>query len=135
MGWSACGLLDRASNRPAAERAQYVVPQVHLSRRFENRSRYIPLEALIAAVVGAVYLVETAGKTEHMLLAAQSDAAMLTKAVLPSILFDVGHGAPQRRFWKRQVTMIRSVAVGIIIKFVEDTSSEGNCATELRTVY
>jgi hypothetical protein len=124
-------LLYRVANRPATERTQYVVPQVHLFQRFEYGSRYVPLEALIAAVVGAVYLVETAGKTEHMLLAAQSDAAMLTKAVLPSILFDVGHGAPQRRFWKRQVTMIRSVAVGIIIKFVEDTSSVGNWATEL----
>ena len=103
MGWRTCGLLQSASNGPAAERAQYVDPQVHLSRRFENGSRYVPLEALIAAVVGAVYLVETAGKTEHMLLAAQSDAAMLTKAVLPRILFDVGHGAPQRRLWKRQV--------------------------------
>jgi hypothetical protein len=133
MGWRTCGLLQSASNGPAAERAQYVDPQVHLSRRFENGSRYVPLEALIAAVVGAVYLVETAGKTEHMLLAAQSDAAMLTKAVLPSILFDVGHGAPQRRFCNRQDTMIRSVAMGIIIKFVEDTSSEGNWATHLRT--
>jgi hypothetical protein len=52
MGWRACGLLHSASNRPAAERTQYVVPQVHVPHgsaggRLDEAGHVQPLEAMM----------------------------------------------------------------------------------------
>jgi hypothetical protein len=76
-------------------------------------------------------MVETTGESEHVLLTAQLDAAMLTKAVLPRILFDVGHGTPQRISQKLEMTMIRGKRAAIIIELVANILSAGNWATDL----